>query len=72
MNARAQAGKRRSLFEYLAIEPGLLQQRGGGRPTQTCTDDCDFLPTPHGYVSSCSDRWPAAQPPDDLERIRYK
>lgn len=32
MNARAQAGERRSLFEYLDIEPGLLQQRGGGCP----------------------------------------
>ncbi|MNP62817.1 hypothetical protein D3C76_1581410 [compost metagenome] len=72
MDARPQAGKLRRLLEHLDIEPGLLQQRGGGRPTQTRTDDCDFLPTTHGYLSSCSDMWPAVQPPDDLERIRCK
>lgn len=60
MNACPKAGERRRLLEHFDIEPGLLQQRGGGCPTQTCTDDCDFLPTRMGMsplVLMCGQRF---------------
>ena len=49
MNPRAQPGEFRGLFVDIHLEPGLLQEPGGGGSTQTGPDNGDSLSLSHGY-----------------------